>query len=291
MQFTVIIPAHNEAQVIERCLACLLEGAPDNGKMQIIVAANGCNDKTASIARASAPNAIVLELAEGSKPRAMNAAKAIAEHPICIFLDADVRCDYSSLDALAKTLAEPGVMAASPALRMDLSRSNGLVNAYYRVWLNLPYITDRMVGSGCFGLSTQAMRRLGDFPAIIGDDVWVRSRLEYSERRTVSESKDGTPAFFIVSPPRSLLDQIRVETRRRIGNKQVDALIAHDAEAQNHRGAHSWSDIVNTRNKGASWFDICVYLCAKAAVIARTEWSGMRGAKPQWERDLAAREV
>jgi len=136
--FTVIIPAHNEAAVIARCLMAILADAPEPSAMKIIVAANGCRDKTADIARKTAPNALVIELPEGSKSKAMNAAKALADHPTCVFLDADVLCSYPSLAALALTLDQPGVMAASPALRMDLSRSSALVRAYYQVWLRLP---------------------------------------------------------------------------------------------------------------------------------------------------------
>lgn len=289
--FTVIIPAHNEARVIARCLDTLLADAPPSHAMQIIVAANGCNDQTATIARSAAPEAMVIELAEGSKPKALNAARAIARHDICLFIDADVQCSYPSAAALAQALTEPGVMAASPAIKLDLSRSSALVRSYYRVWLALPYVTDRMVGSGCFGLSKAALDQLGDFPEIIGDDIWIRSQFDRDQRRSVDRTSSGAPAFFLVSPPRSLLDQIRVEARRRIGNGQVDALLSSDGAKANHRNPHSRSDIMAARKRGASWVDIAIYALAKFAVIARTKWSRWRGNAHRWERDLAAREA
>lgn len=287
--FTVIIPAHNEAQVIGRCLDGILDSAPDQRSMQVIVAANGCSDATADIARSSDLAPEVLELPEGSKAKAMNAAKAIAQHPTCIFLDADVQCRYPSLLALAETLNEPGVMAASPALRMDLSRSSSLVKAYYRVWLKLPYITNRMVGSGCFGLSEKALLDLGDFPEIIGDDVLIRSKFCYEARRNVTIDKEGREVFFLVSPPLSLFDQIRVETRRRIGNEQVDAHIASENGSENYRGHHEWSDITRTRKSGASWVDIAIYIATKLIVVIRSKRAGLNNENPKWERDLAAR--
>jgi len=288
--FTTIIPAHNEGNVIERCLLALYRDAPAEHSMQVIIAANGCTDNTAALARKAAPQAQVIELEEGSKPNAMNAGRAIATHPICVFLDADVQISYGSLAALARALEEPGVMVASPALRMDLSRSNPLVKCYYRVWLNLPYVTDRMVGSGCFGLSEQASMALGDFPAIIGDDIWVRSKFGFSERRNISRDEDGEPVFFLVSPPRTLRDQIRVEARRRAGNRQVDALLAKEISQANHRNTHGWRDIARAVGKGATWVDALVYVAAKIAVVAKTNWTGVKGKTPSWERDLAARE-
>lgn len=293
--FTVIVPAHNEAQVIARCLDALLADAPVSHAMQIIVAANGCDDRTAEIARSAAPDAVVIELAEGSKPKALNAARAIARHDICLFVDADVACSYSSAAALAQALTQPGVMAASPAIKLDLSRSSALVRSYYRVWLALPYVTDRMVGSGCFGLSKAALAQIGDFPEIIGDDIWIRSQFDRNQRRSVESDDHGEPVFFLVSPPRSLLDQIRVESRRRIGNGQVDALLGPSADqsnqSANHRGHHSRSDLLAARTRGASWMDLGVYTVAKFAVIARTRWAQWRGQAHRWERDLAAREA
>ena len=58
--FTVIIPAHNEAQVIERCLLAMSADTVAPQDMQVIVAANGCSDNTAQLARRVAPQAIVI---------------------------------------------------------------------------------------------------------------------------------------------------------------------------------------------------------------------------------------
>jgi glycosyltransferase involved in cell wall biosynthesis len=138
--FTVIIPAHNEQSVIARCLAILMQSAPPDHRMEVIVAANGCNDRTVECARAAAPAAVVLDLPEGSKTRAMNAAARQASHHPRIFLDADVQCSYPTLAALAQVLCLPGVMAASPAMRMDLSRASGPIRGYYRVWLTQSYV-------------------------------------------------------------------------------------------------------------------------------------------------------
>ncbi len=285
--FTIIIPAHNEEAVIARCLETLLADAPDTGRAQIIVAANGCHDRTIQVAHETAPDALVLDLPQGSKTKAMNAAHAEALYFPRIYLDADVQCPYASLAALADTLRKPGVMAASPQLRMDLSRSNALIRAYYRVWLTQPYVNRAMVGSGCFGLSQAGYEAIGDFPPITGDDIWVHSRFREGERVNISEDSDGNPVFFTVSPPRRAIDQIRVETRRRLGNEEVLRLYP----SPHFTGSNQVGDLRDALKEGASVFDVAVYLGIKLVARLRAEWTKRRSGTIEWERDLAAREV
>ncbi|MEL6529119.1 MAG: glycosyltransferase [Pseudomonadota bacterium] len=285
--FTIIIPAHNEEAVIARCLETLLTDAPDSGGAQIIVAANGCKDRTVAIAREIAPDALVLDLPQGSKTKAMNAAHAEAEHFPRIYLDADVRCTYSTLAALAEVLREPGVMAASPRIEMDLSRSSAFIKAYYRVWLTQPYVQRGMVGSGCFGISQAGYDKIGDFPPITGDDIWVHSRFRESERRNVAEDANGHPVYFTVSPPRRTIDQIRVETRRRLGNEEV--LSKHPSP--HYSGSNQAGDLRTALKNGASIIDVSIYLAIKLTARFRARWSRRRSDTIEWERDLAAREI
>ncbi|MBI1402045.1 MAG: glycosyltransferase [Porphyrobacter sp.] len=287
LAFSVIIPAHNEAAVIGRCLEALLADAPDDGSMQVIVAANGCTDETVTKAREAAPDAVVLDLPVGSKTAAMNAANREALHFPRIYLDADVQCSYAALAATARVLREPGVMAAAPALKMDLSRSNWLASAYYRVWLTQPYVKRALVGSGCYGLSEAAYRRIGDFPPIIGDDIWVHSRFTESERRSVSEDGDGRPVHFLVSPPRRAVDQIRVETRRRLGNMQL----LREYPSPHYTGSNRPGDLGAALRNGASALDVAIYLAIKLIVRLRVQLAKRRRKDIVWERDLAAREA
>lgn len=283
--FSVIIPAHNEAAVIGRCLETLLRDAPEDAMPEIIVAANGCKDETVAIAKRLAPSATVLDLPAGSKVIAMNAANALAAVSPRFFLDADVQCSYAALVATAEVLRQPGIMAASPALEMDLSRSDFWVRAYYRVWLTQPYVTDRLVGSGVFGLSAEGLERIGEIPEIIGDDIWVHTRFSYDERRNASEDADGKPVSFTVSPPRKLWDQIRVEARRRIGNEQVRTLHPSPHYARLNRAGNFRTALTN----GASVFDIAIYLAIKVAVLAQVRLNKVRGKENVWVRDIGAR--
>ncbi|OBV11217.1 glycosyltransferase [Erythrobacter dokdonensis] len=285
--FTVIIPAHNEEAVIARCLNVLLADVPADSKMQVIIAANGCSDDTVAIARKVAPGAVVLDLPVGSKTAAMNAANREALYFPRIYLDADVQCSYDSLQAVAQVLREPGIMTAAPALRMDLSRSNWLARAYYRVWLTQPYVKRALVGSGCFGLSKAAYERIGDFPPITGDDIWVYSRFSETERRNIANDAEGRPVWFLVSPPRRAIDQIRVETRRRLGNEQV----LRDYPSPHYAGSNNAGDLYDALHEGASVLDVLIYLAIKAVVRLRVRRVKRKRKDIVWERDLAAREV
>src|SRR5688500_5584423 len=122
MPITVIIPAHNEAAVIERCLRALTDGAAD-GELDVIVVANGCSDDTAATARkfgASGGGGVrVLETDVPSKSNALNlgdhAADAADGWPR-VYADADVVLSLASLRRIAAALAEGpgGGLAAAP---------------------------------------------------------------------------------------------------------------------------------------------------------------------------------
>lgn len=285
--FSVVIPAHNEESVIGRCLDALYRDAPPNARPEVIVAANGCKDRTVEIARAKAPDATVLDLPPGSKVIAMNEANALAKVTPRFFLDADIQCSYHALAATAAVLRQPDVMAASPALRMDLSRCDAWVRAYYRVWLTLPYITDRLVGSGLFGLSHEGLEIVGVIPPTFADDTWVRNRFTYEQRRNVAEDADGNPVFFTVSPPRTIGDLIKIETRRQIGGDHLRAL----GSIPDGKRINQPSDIWSATRKGASVFDVLTYIAIKSTIILRHRWNVARGKTPVWVRDINARQT
>ena len=85
---SVVIAAHNEAAVIDRCLDALLADAAP-GELDVTVVANGCTDDTAAVAGTRA-GVRVVDLPEPGKVAALNAGDAVAVGFPRLYLDADV---------------------------------------------------------------------------------------------------------------------------------------------------------------------------------------------------------
>ncbi len=282
--FTVIIPAHNEETVIARCLATILRDAPNGHAMNIVVAANGCSDRTVGVARAAAPGALVLDLEDGSKTGAINAANRNALPFPRIILDADVECSFHSLAALARVLRQPGIMAAAPKIRIDLTNCNWAMKAYYRVWSRQPYARAGKGGAGCYGLSAAALSRIGEFPAIIGDDLWIHTRFADHERCYVSEDAEGRPVFSVVYPPRTAIEQIRIEARRVIGTAEV-----HRLYPSPHVTISAESGLLAAFRNGKNIKDLLVYFTIKISARLLAKWRLIRGRGRNWSRDVSSR--
>lgn len=287
LPFSVIIPAHNEQAVIARCLARVLQDAPSPAALDIIVAANGCTDNTVDVARTAAPSATVLDLPVGSKTAAINAANRAARHFPRIYLDADVECDYHSLAALAEALREPGVMTAAPAIRMCTDQCNGLMKAYYRAWARQPYARAGKGGAGCYGLSEAALAQVGEFPPIIGDDIWIHTRFPDEQKRFLSHDGNGRAVFSVVYPPRKAREQIRVEARRQVGNAEVRELYPspYFANARNGGGLSA------ALRSGTNPLDLLIFFAIKFAARWRARQTRRRGNPSVWVRDMSTRQA
>ena len=283
--FTVIIPAHNEEAVIARCLKAMQSVEGDDSAMQVIVAANGCSDNTVNAAINAMPSAIVLNLAEGSKAGAINAGIDLASHPVVIVLDADIECSFTALAALAAAAAVDGIMTAAPGIRMDLSRSNWLVRAYYRAWARQPYALSGKGGAGCYCISAEGLRQIGRFPLIIADDIWIHTRFADHQTKYVTQDDAGRAVFTIVRPPRTAIEQIRVEARRRIGNAEVRQF--HSTEHWSGSNAQSW--LRTALRSGARPMDLLIFLVMKTLARLLARWRVSRG-HVAWTRDLTSRQ-
>lgn len=283
--FSVIIPAHNEAQVIERCLATMLQGMPE-GAMEVIVACNGCSDDTASKAMGFGGAVRVIELEQGSKPLAINAANAVARHAVRLYADADILAPFAVLHAMALALSAPGTMTATPTFNLDLAASSWPVRAHYRVWLRLMEVLDNVVGSGIFGLSAKGRERIGELPAIISDDEYVRTRFAPKERRLISYDEAGGPVCVTVFPPCDLASLIRIESRQRAGLEQ---LRRHFPCPPPPRPVSLPAGLLATLSSGVKWHEIAVYLAIKVLARLHLAASRARGLENRWLRDDSSR--
>jgi cellulose synthase/poly-beta-1,6-N-acetylglucosamine synthase-like glycosyltransferase len=117
----VMIPAHNEAGTISRCLESLV--ADDVPLASIVVTANDCDDRTAEIARAA--GVTVFEYGDATrrlKARALTSAlQQIAARPprVVVFVDADSWVRPGTIRALVAAAVETD----RPAQAVFLQRS------------------------------------------------------------------------------------------------------------------------------------------------------------------------
>jgi glycosyltransferase involved in cell wall biosynthesis len=271
---SVVIPAHDEAAVIQRCLDTLLADARA-GEVEVVVVCNGCRDDTAARARAASPDATVIELPVASKSAALNAGDSCAGRFPRIYLDADVELSTDALRATAGALTEPGTLCAAPVPHFELRGRPGVVRRYDEVWQQMPYVTDDMVGTGVYGLSAAGRARFGTFPALTADDQFVLQHFERGERRAVAEAQ------FTVHTPMTLRGLLAIRRRAYRGTTELDRANVTQHSAAGGAGRRLSALARDPRNALNVACYVLVSVYAKiAARLARDT---------QWERDSTSR--
>ncbi len=193
---TLIIPANNESEHIGSCLSAVLASDPlkSDAPVHIIVAANGCSDDTAQLARGFAAQTEsrgwqldVIELAHGNKIGALNAAEAQAKANALVYLDADVRISPSLLAQTASALQTQAPIYTSGSVKLSPSKS-WATRAYGAFYLQTPFMKQPAPGCGYFGMNTAGRARWAEWPAVISDDTLARLSFAPSERIQVEAS-------------------------------------------------------------------------------------------------------
>jgi glycosyltransferase involved in cell wall biosynthesis len=210
---SVVIPAHNEAVEIERCLNALY-GAIPSEDLEVVVVCNGCGDDTADRARAHPGGPTVLELDQASKVEALNAGdEALGTFPR-LYLDADVTLDGRGAMRLADELGG-SVLAAAPAVETVTTGTSFAVRSYLRIWSRLPSVRDGLAGRGAFVLSAEGRQRFPVFPPLLADDRFVDRQFRPDECRVLPDVRSRLTA------PKSLRELLDRKTRVFVGNLQL----------------------------------------------------------------------
>ena len=160
---SVVIPAHDEGNVIRRCLESMTDGAHP-GELEILVVCNGCSDDTAEIARSFGKPVRVLETDIPSKNNALNMSNEAAGSFPRSFVDADIVLPLESIRKVADVLRGGKIMAAAPRIRVDLSSRGWPIRACYGVWMRTPYVNENMLGCGVYAISDAGRDRFDRFP-------------------------------------------------------------------------------------------------------------------------------
>lgn len=218
---SVVIPANNEAALLGGCLSALLASVNAQA-VQVIVAANGCTDETVQIAQSFIAAATsrgwtldVLDLAQGGKLGALNAADKIAIYPSRAYLDADVTVGRELVARTITALQDPRPTYASGHVRIT---GKSLVSrAYATFWSGVPFMRQGVPGCGYFAVNGPGRARWGAFPTIISDDTFVRLQFKPKERVLVAASYDWPIA-------EGFRNLVKVRRRQDAGVAEVRAL-------------------------------------------------------------------
>ncbi len=217
MQISVIMPAFNEEAGIGNALRALTEDPEFGADMEIVVAANGCTDRTAEIARSFGVR--VVEITTPSKTEALNAAEEMATGDVRVYLDADVPADAHLIRRLGAALAQPGIEAAVPRPMVDTSASTWPVRAYYAINARLPVFRGRLFGRGVIAVSARARSRFPRFPDITADDMVLDAVVAAAEKTELD-----LPVRVVA--PRTGGDLVRRVARARDGNAEFWRFVA-----------------------------------------------------------------
>lgn len=279
---SVVIPAYNEAKVIERCLTRMLEGAePD--ELEIVVVCNGCTDETARRARSvHDPRVKVIETPIGSKVHALNLGdQAVSSFPR-FYVDADVELRISAIRDVAKLLEDdPSIVVASPTAVVNCVGRHWVVQSFYRVWTQMPYFKDNMIGSGVYAFSRKGRSRFQEFPHILGDDEFARRMAKPHERQA---SRNST---FTIHPPRNVQGLIKILTRARVALYELDARFP---QMEANKASGTKQTLRAIRSEPRLWPDAPIYAGITLAAILGARRQRRTTTLKTWSRDDTSRQ-
>lgn len=292
----VIIPAHNEAAVIGRTLTAL---APvlATGRVEVVIAVNGCTDETAFIA-ATFTGVNVLRVEEASKVAALNEADAKASAWPRLYLDADIEITPTALRMVFDRLSRGDIQAARPAFRYDDAGASFWVRAFYRARRRMSSTDEALWGAGAYALTEAGHARFGKFPDLTADDLFVDVHFGQGKKAIMH-----TPPV-VVRTPRHVSALLRILCRNYRGQRELRSHLSQQRWGQDHGKAETRTsspsnlpESSNTRQSvreliasirgPVSALDALTY--AALVVWARTAPRKAGASSTAWERDDSSR--
>lgn len=217
---TLIIAAHNEEQVLEKKLVNSLELDYPDGRLEIIVAADGSDDGTVDVARNFVDSGVrVLHRPERlGKSAALNRAVEVARHDIVVFSDANNHYEVDAVRQLVAPFAEPRVGVVTGA--KEVVEGEGHVAGEGIYWRYEDAIKRAESDLGCCsavtGEITAIRRSLIEPipPEIINDDFWLAMRAVCQGAQVVY-----APDARSIEPPSGDLRSERVRRTRMVAGR------------------------------------------------------------------------
>jgi len=177
---SVIVPAHNEALLLPRCLESIRAAEAASGlSVEIVVVANRCDDDTAAIAEAA--GAVVVPSDARNIARVRNEGVAASTGGWVVTIDADCRMAPNALVEVARHL-EDGRFVGGGARVVPERRSRGIALTY--VLVDVMTAVTRL-SAGMFWCQRADFDAVGGFDEslIVGEDLDFARRLRSHGRR------------------------------------------------------------------------------------------------------------
>ena len=276
---TVIIPAHNEASVIEDCLNSIVN---QQGIDHIIVPCNGCTDNTVEIVKTKFPDVVCLDIEKPSKTNALNVAEEKAKelgisYPV-FYIDADTRLSENAILHISNVINSGEVLLAAPTPIINTDKSSFLVKTYYKVWANLPYIKEGVIATCSFIVSEEGRQRFDKFADVIGDDGFIRCHFKNKEIANIKGAE------IYITAPKDIFSLIKIKTRARLGNMELIAKNKCPVREEKHYG-NVVKEILFSKN----FISASIYILIALIIRVRANVQFKKLSTYTWEKDTSSR--
>jgi cellulose synthase/poly-beta-1,6-N-acetylglucosamine synthase-like glycosyltransferase/peptidoglycan/xylan/chitin deacetylase (PgdA/CDA1 family) len=136
----IVVPAYNEAVVIERCVRSL--AASEYPNFEVVVVDDGSTDRTAEIVGDMAlDNVRLVRQDNAGKAAALNAGVEQTDSEIVVMVDADTLFEAATLRRLVRSFADPTVAAVSGNTKVGNRR--GLLGKWQHIEYVIGFNLDR----------------------------------------------------------------------------------------------------------------------------------------------------
>lgn len=187
---SLVIAAHDEQQVIEAKVTNALALDYPRELLEIVVACDGCEDRTAALARAAGAD-VVLELPRGGKVRAQDAAVERTSAEIVAFSDANSNWEAVALRRLVAAFRDTTVAYACGEVRLSQAatgrQASSQEGAYWRYEMAMRRLESDLCSITAGNGAIYAVRR-SDYivvDPVMGHDLSLPFKLVKRGRRAV----------------------------------------------------------------------------------------------------------
>jgi cellulose synthase/poly-beta-1,6-N-acetylglucosamine synthase-like glycosyltransferase len=142
---TLIVPAHDEAEVIEQRIENALALDYPRDRIELVVASDGSTDRTVELARAAGAD-LVLDLPRGGKVAALNAAARQAQGTIFAFSDANAYWHPRALRRLVARFEDPQVGYVCGRVRFHGGDGGNQEGLYWRYEMAVRHSESKLAG-------------------------------------------------------------------------------------------------------------------------------------------------